>query len=284
MADIVLQAVIQKAVEMASNLVIEEGSYFSRLKADINWIQSEMRYIQSYLEDIDSMQAGDKRAATLMSDIRDLGLDVEDILDKYSIEIESAKRKRFFSWIFGYIYNTHNFVAEIEGIKEKVNDIHRRRQTYGIQERHSSGEEGTWNARRSFPHLDEPNIVGFEEHIKNLVARMLDEDSKCGVVSITGMAGLGKTTLAKKVYNSCRQSFECSAWICVSQQPNMAELLRDIGRQVGLEKEKWEHDVEVNLFSFLSHKRYVIVIDDIWEIKPWDALKTGIPYNSDSRQ
>ncbi|XP_057468193.1 toMV resistance protein Tm-2(2)-like [Actinidia eriantha] len=197
-------------------------------------------------------------------------------------EIESAKRKRFFSRIFGYIYNAHNFKAEIEGIKEKVNDINRRRQTYGIQERHSSSEEGTWNARRSFPHLDEPNIIGFEEHIKNLVAMMLDESSQHGVISITGMAGLGKTTLAKKVYNSCQQSFECSAWICVSQQPNIAELLRDIARQVGLEKEKWKHGVEVNLLEFLFHKRYVIVIDDIWEIKSWDALKTGIPCNFDS--
>ncbi|GFS41254.1 hypothetical protein Acr_00g0073310 [Actinidia rufa] len=255
MADIVLQAVIQNAVDIASNLVIEEGSYFSGLKADINWIGSEMRYIQSYLEDIDSRQAGDNRAGTLMSDIRDLGLDVEDILDKYSIEIESAKRKGFFSWIFSYIYKAHNFKPEIEGIKEKVNDINRRRQTYGIQERHSSGEEGTWNARRSFPHLEEPNIIGFEKHINTVVDSMLDESSQHGVVSITGMAGVGKTTLAKKVYNSCRQRFECSAWICVSQQPNIAELLRDIARQVGLEKEKWEHDVEANLFAFLCHKR-----------------------------
>ncbi|XP_057467371.1 toMV susceptible protein tm-2-like [Actinidia eriantha] len=288
MADIVLLVVIQKAVDIASDLAMEEDSRFSRLKANINWIQSEMRYIQSYLEDIDSMQAGDKRVATLISDIRSLGLDVEDILDKYSIEIASAKRKGFFtrlrtaSGIFGYIYNTHNFVAEIGGIKEKVNDINRRRQTYGIQERYSGGKEGTHNARRSFPHLDEPNIVGFEEHIKHLVVRMLDKDSQSGVISITGMAGLGKTTLAKKVYNSSKQCFECSAWICVSQQPNMAELLRDIARQVGLEKKKWEHDVEANLFAFLCHKRYVIVIDDIWEMKHWDTLKTGIPYNFDN--
>ncbi|XP_057466745.1 toMV resistance protein Tm-2(2)-like [Actinidia eriantha] len=288
MADIVLQAVIKKAVDIASNLLIEEGSYFSSLKADINWIEREMRYIQSYLEDIDSMQAGDKRVATFMSDIRDLGLDVEDILDKHAIEIASAKTQGFLGRLrsspgnFGYIYNAHNFVAEIKEIRERVHDINRRKQTYGIQEGGSSNKEGTWDERRSLPHLEEPNIIGFEEHINTVVDRMLDESSQHGVVSITGIAGVGKTTLAKKVYNSCRQRFECSAWICVSQQPNIAELLRDIARQVGLEKEKWEHDVEANLFTFLCHKRYVIVIDDIWENKPWDALKTGIPYNFDS--
>ncbi|PSS16409.1 Disease resistance RPP13-like protein [Actinidia chinensis var. chinensis] len=288
MAAIVIHAVIRKAVDIASNLAIEEVFCFSRLKENINWIESEMRYIQSYLEDVDSKIVSNKRVANLMSDIRGLGLDVEDILDNYSVEIAALKRIGFFarlrsnSGIFSYIYNTHNFVVEIEGIKEKVNDINSRRQTYGIQERVSNSEEGTWDARRSFPHLEEQNVVGFEEYIKNLVARMLEEDSQCVVVSITGMAGLGKTTLAKKVYNSCRQSFDCSAWICVSQQQNIAELLRDIARQAGLEKEKWEYGVEANLFTFLRHKRYVIVIDDIWEIKSWDALKTGIPYNFDS--
>ncbi|KAF5935125.1 hypothetical protein HYC85_026254 [Camellia sinensis] len=93
------------------------------------------------------------------------------------------------------------------------------------------------------------------------------------------MAGLGKTTLTKKVYNSVLRSFECSAWICVSQQPNMDQILRDIARQVGLGKEKRENDIEANLFAFLYYKRYVIVIDDIWETQPWDYLKIGIPNN-----
>ncbi|XAR66871.1 hypothetical protein NMG60_11013237 [Bertholletia excelsa] len=96
------------------------------------------------------------------------------------------------------------------------------------------------------------------------------------------MAGLGKTTLAKKVYNSAIQNFQCAAWIYVSQQPNVTKLLQDIARQVGLEDKKWKHNVEANLFAFLSQRRYLIVMDDIWQNEPWIGLKNGIPTNSNN--
>ncbi|KAI7987086.1 Disease resistance RPP8-like protein 3 [Camellia lanceoleosa] len=199
-------------------------------------------------------------------------------------KIASPKKEGFFGrlrrahGIFGYVHTIHNFAAEIDGIRRRVNDIKDRRQRYGIEEK--SGND-TWDARQSFPHVDEPNVVGFEGHMEKLVG-MLNNDSQCGVISITGMAGLGKTTLAKKVYNSVQQSFECSAWICVSQQPNTVELLRDVARQLGLHKDKWEHNVHANLFKFLCDKRYVVVIDDLWKIESWDDLMTGIPNNSKS--
>ncbi|KAI8022570.1 putative disease resistance protein [Camellia lanceoleosa] len=94
------------------------------------------------------------------------------------------------------------------------------------------------------------------------------------------MAGLGKTTLAKKIFKSAQHNFERSAWIYVSQQPNIRELLRDIARQVGFKKEKWEENVDVNLFTFLSQHRYVIVLDDMWHIETWNAIKNAIPTNT----
>ncbi|GMQ06397.1 hypothetical protein CsSME_00051011 [Camellia sinensis var. sinensis] len=284
MPEIILQAVIQKAVEIVGNLAVQEVSRLSRLKEDMEWIVSEMLYIQSYLEDADAKQGGNRAVATFVTDVRVLGLDVEDIMDTYFPKIASSKKEGFFSrlrrahGVFGYVHTIHNFAAEIDGIRRRVNDIKDRRQRYGIEEK--SGND-TWDARQSFPHVDEPNVVGFEGHIEKLVG-MLNKDSLCGVISIAGMAGLGKTTLAKKVYNSVQQSFECSAWICVSQQPNIVELLRDVASQVGLHKDKLEHNVHANLFKFLCDKRYVIVIDDLWKIESWDDLMTGIPNNSKS--
>ncbi|GMQ06455.1 LOW QUALITY PROTEIN: hypothetical protein CsSME_00051038 [Camellia sinensis var. sinensis] len=276
MAEFIIPGVVRKAIEIGSNLIIQAVPH--HVREHVDWIQQEMTYIQSFLEDADGKQ-GDKRVASFLLDIRDLGLEVEDILDKYFPKIVSSKRKGFFG-IFGSISTTHKFVAEIETIKRRVEDIKSRRLVYGIQEKNVTDEgETCYSRRRSFPHYDEPNVVGFEEHINSLVGKLLDKNSRSSVISITGMAGLGKTTLAKKVYNSVLRSFECSAWICVSQQPNMDQLLRDIARQVGLGKEKRENDIEANLFAFLYYKRYVIVIDDIWETQPWDYLKFGIPNN-----
>ncbi|CAL5360576.1 unnamed protein product [Camellia sinensis] len=286
MADMVLTAVLKKLVDIAGNLIVKEGSRLAQLKTDILWIENEMSHIRSYLKDVDTKQWGSSGAINFLGDIWDLAYDMENIIDTYFPKLASSSGrndwKRHLGW-FKSVKCIRNFAVEIEGIKKRVENINRVRQTYGIKERGGGrDEEDGWDPRQSFPHIDEENIIGFDEHIQNLLAKVTDDqDLHCRVVSITGMAGLGKTTLAKKVYKSVQQSFQCSAWIYVSQQPNIKELLRDIGRQVGLEENKCKHNVEANLFQFLSQKRYVIVIDDIWDIVPWNALKNGIPTNSE---
>ena len=63
---------------------------------------------------------------------------------------------------------------------------------------------------------------------------MKDEKHGRSVLSIVGMGGLGKTTLAKKVYNEreVQEHFDCKAWVYVSQEFRSKEILLDIARQV----------------------------------------------------
>ncbi|KAI8021246.1 putative disease resistance protein [Camellia lanceoleosa] len=264
MAEIALAgatAALRQTVGVLGNLVLKEGSRLSRLREDIVWIEREMRHIQAYLEDAEARQGGSRGVANLVIDIRDLACDVEDIMQKYFPQIASHRGKKFLgclksaTCIVCYGYDARNFAVEIEGIKRRVEDINRVRQTYGINESSGSGGRDVWDERRSFPYIDEPNVVGFEEHTEDLVANMLNKELQCRVISIIGMAGLGKTTLAKKIFKSAQHNFERSAWIYVSQQPNITELLRDIARQVGLEKEKWEENVEVPLFWWINLDR-----------------------------
>ncbi|KAE9446133.1 hypothetical protein C3L33_22090, partial [Rhododendron williamsianum] len=251
-----------------------------------------MRRIQSYLEDAEAKQFKTKGVSNFIREIQDLAYDVEDIIDTYFAKISLMSRSRWKRLLdFRNMRIAHGFVKEVEGIRKRVEDIKNARQTFGIDESSRSLEEDTWDPRQSFPHLDEPNVVGFDNLIETLVPKVLDDDLHHRVVSIIGFAGLGKTTLARKVYNSARQSkvynsdrqrFDCTAWICVSESPNVKKLLQGIAGQVGLEEKKIERDVETNLFEFLSTKRYVIVIDDIWHTRAWDALKIGLPMNSEN--
>ncbi|XP_052177357.1 toMV susceptible protein tm-2-like isoform X2 [Diospyros lotus] len=241
-----------------------------------------MRCIKSFLEDADAVESESRGLADFIRSIWDLAYDLEDIMEAYFPKLSPLRRndwKGCLGWFLS-AKTVRDFAVEIEEIRRRVEEINRRRQTYQVPD--ASGHPGreVRDSRRTFPHTDEVNVVGMDEHVEELVAKVSDQDSEHRVISITGMAGIGKTTLARKVYNSVRQSYECSAWIYVSRQPNPNELLHDIARQVGLTKKERNHNMEGNLFQILSLKRYVVVIDDIWQIEAWDALKNGIPVNS----
>ncbi|GMP78453.1 hypothetical protein CsSME_00034375 [Camellia sinensis var. sinensis] len=82
------------------------------------------------------------------------------------------------------------------------------------------------------------------------------------------MGGIGKTTLAKKVYDSQEvvAHFNCKAWITVSQSYKPEELLKTMIKQLSGIYVLLDEGIEsliVKLRGYLSEKRYIIVFNDV---------------------
>uniref|UniRef100_A0A0D3GHB0 Uncharacterized protein n=1 Tax=Oryza barthii TaxID=65489 RepID=A0A0D3GHB0_9ORYZ len=98
-------------------------------------------------------------------------------------------------------------------------------------------------------------------------------------VSIVGSGGMGKTTLARAVYDSVKGKFQCSAFVPVGQNQDLKRVFMDVLND--LDKEKFDNihstkkDVRLlmkEVYDFLKNKRYIIVIDDIWKFDAWDMI------------
>jgi Holliday junction resolvasome RuvABC ATP-dependent DNA helicase subunit len=75
------------------------------------------------------------------------------------------------------------------------------------------------------------------------------------IVSIVGFGGLGKTTLANVVYEKLRPQFDCSAFVSVSQCPDMEKLFKDMFYQLANYSTASINVVD-ELRGFLQEKRY----------------------------
>ncbi|KAF3626419.1 putative lysine-specific demethylase JMJ14-like [Capsicum annuum] len=124
-------------------------------------------------------------------------------------------------------------------------------------------------------------IVGFKEETKWLISKLTCGPKDLDVISITGMPGSGKTTLAYKVYNdeSVCSHFDLHAWCTVDQEYDEKKLLMKLFNQVTGSDLTFSEEIDVadKLQKQLYGKRYLIVLDDVWDTTTWDDLTRPFP-------
>ncbi|KAF3618489.1 putative late blight resistance protein -like protein R1B-14 isoform 2 [Capsicum annuum] len=136
------------------------------------------------------------------------------------------------------------------------------------------------SAQYSNPLIDE-EIVGFEDDTEKMIQYLIRGTNELDVLPIIGMGGQGKTTIARKLYDdeSVVSHFDVLAWCIISQTYNWRELLQDIFSRVTSSKDKGDkNDILADkLRKSLMGKRYLIVLDDMWDGMAWDELSLCFP-------
>ncbi|PHT33616.1 hypothetical protein CQW23_25416 [Capsicum baccatum] len=138
--------------------------------------------------------------------------------------------------------------------------------------------------RQPIQHSDlmyDEEIVGFHNDMKRIIQHLIQGANELDVVPIVCMGGQGKTTCARKVYNSDAivSRFDVRAWCIISRTYNRRELLQEIFSQVIGSKDKGDKDdiLADELRKSLMKKRYLIVLDDMWDCMTWDNLRLCFP-------
>ncbi|KAM3267622.1 hypothetical protein P3S67_032251 [Capsicum chacoense] len=130
-------------------------------------------------------------------------------------------------------------------------------------------------------HVIDSIIPRFKEETNWLISKLTSGPKDLDVISITGMPGSGKTTLAYKVYNdeSVCSNFDIRAWCTVNQEYDEKKLLVKLFNQVTGSDLRFRVDIDVadKLRRQLFGKRYLIVLDDVWDTTTWDDLTRPFP-------
>ncbi|XP_039822688.1 disease resistance protein RGA5-like [Panicum virgatum] len=231
-------------------------------------------------------------------DLKELAYDIEDSVDAFMVRIDTpvgAKPhsfRRYFDRTIGLLTkakHSHRIYDDIQEIKNRIQEVSGRRERYKFENVVVQPDNTTMDPRLPSLYIDVKKLVGTETPAKKLTALLMrgegGQKQQLVVVSIVGVGGLGKTSLANLVYQRVRGQFQSQAFVSVSLKPEINKIFSSILRQVsGMEypnDEAWDQtELIEKIRQILEKKRYIIVIDDIWSDSAWILIKCALIENN----
>ncbi|KAL1807123.1 hypothetical protein ACET3Z_030195 [Daucus carota] len=285
-------AVISFAIEKLGDFLVHQVNIRIGVRDDIRWLKEELGFLQATVKRAESRQEDEIRL--WISTVRDVANDAVDILKRFqdgqaSLEQGQGHMHRFLNCICmckkeAHLYDIGN---NIESLKKRIGVIKERRVEFGINTILAGPdvkqkERTLIRASAIDKHVD---VVGFKEDFDKLMKELNSKDPALKIISIHGMGGLGKTSLATKLYNSKElRHFGTRAKVCVSNDYNIKDVLKRIIMSFkGPEDDQLisnmdDHRLLHYLPQLLQEQGcYLALIDDIWDINAWNQIKIAFP-------
>ncbi|KAE8722276.1 hypothetical protein F3Y22_tig00014213pilonHSYRG00088 [Hibiscus syriacus] len=297
MAEVAVNLVLERLVEFLK----EEAQLLREFHTEVADIKFELEFISSFLRDADARAAteeGSEGVKTWVKHVREAAYGIEDVIDEYMLcapkHTDQHGFKSFLKKIAGRIRSLkkeREMMSKIQDLKRSIHEIGEKRRRLDIHVSDQGGSSrGHVDPRAGLHFVDNDALVGMEASRDELVGRLNEGESMSTVISLVGMGGLGKTTLAKKVYDDVKDHFDCHAWVTVSQSTNMVERLRTMIRRfyeakndlppIGINHVTDAEELIGKSREYLQYKRYVIVFDDVWDEDFWHVIQSALPENN----
>ncbi|XP_027166035.1 putative disease resistance protein RGA3 [Coffea eugenioides] len=283
MADAAISTTIQVALETVISLAADRVSLVLGFGEELERLRHTAETIRGILADADGKMhiPGVKN---WLEQLEGELFKAEDVLDELNYENlrrevkyrnQVKKKVCFFFSYFNTIGSRSRLASKIRDINMNLDSMNRKANDLGLvfrfqMEAAHPAPAGATTSRQTDSILV-PNVVRRVNDESKIVDMLLSPSEKVlSVIPITGSGGLGKTTLAKSVYNNPKIDghFGQKIWVCVAkEQIKVMELFKLILVQLtGEEVKVDDRDVIVKkIGAKLRGQRYFLVLDDVWD-------------------
>ncbi|CAM0947993.1 unnamed protein product [Alopecurus aequalis] len=284
----VTMGVMNPLLGKLTNLLGEEYKKLTGVGKQVAFLKDEFSAMKALLDKMELMDKLDPSAKNWRDHVREMSYDMENFIGDFMHDIEGTNAKAGFikkmAKRLRRLGRHHQIANRIEELKVLAEEANARRKRYNIDDcvDLSLGVVAI-DPRMSAIYKEATGLVGIDGPTEEVVSVLMDSQKKLKVVSIVGFGGLGKTTLAKKVYDEIGGKFYCKAFVSVSQRPDVKNLLSGLQRKFGMEESSHAHDLQEiidRLREYLKQKRYVVVVDDLWDQSSWNIIRCAFPENS----
>ncbi|QCD78218.1 disease resistance protein RPM1 [Vigna unguiculata] len=290
------QHVFPKLLE-AVNMMRDLPKEIAELKDELESFQYFINETDEVVEAEEDSNRRDRMSKRLMK-LREATFRMEDVIDEYVLIEENQPQEdprcvallceavEFIKTQISRLQIAHK-IRDVKSLASAARDGFETHFPLDPRPSNSRGNENVnWDKLRMDPlFVKEDEVVGLDGPRTILTNWLREGRNGRTVISVIGIPGVGKTTLAKQVFDKVHNDFECHALITVSQSYSVEELLRDMIQKLCKERKE---DPPQNVSKMgrsslieevrdrLHEKRYVVLFDDVWNEKFWDEIESAL--------
>ncbi|KAM3412662.1 hypothetical protein ACQJBY_004037 [Aegilops geniculata] len=281
--EIIASAVGKQIAGKLGELATEEATLQWKFKGDVDVMADKMQDLEAVLHDADDRlrrRGRDGEAVgRWLTKFKSIAYDVEDVLDDLDatelLKKSQPKLKLFFSWN-NQILRRITMPHKLKNLRGEIEKVGKEGEALNLV-RNQERAEGSRNNETFVGICDEglkSGVVGRDMEEDKIIRLLLNYDDNArediSIVPIVGLGGLGKSTLAESVFvlDKMANNFEVRAWVHVSKEFDLGKIgsaiLKSINSSINLDNCSLQF-LQENLKKELAGRRYLIVLDDLWE-------------------
>ncbi|KAJ6856122.1 disease resistance protein RGA3 [Populus alba x Populus x berolinensis] len=298
-----VDALVSVVLEQLRSIIIQEVGQEVRLvvgvKNEVEKLTNSFRAIQAVLANAEERQLEDGYVKLWLDQLKDVSYDMDDVLDEWGTTIAKSQSKVhehprknkkkvcsfmiFSCFRFREVGLRRRVAYKIKELNERIDVIVIVKNMFDFKS--LEVEIKQHDHRKTVSFIDAAEVIDRKTD-EGRVKKMLLSESSQGpalrTISLVGMGGIGKTTLAQLVYNDheVETHFDKRIWVCVSDpfdETKIAKAILEVlkGKATDLiELQALLEDIQQSI----SEKKFLLVLDDVWneDSTKWEKLKESL--------
>ncbi|XP_066359452.1 putative disease resistance protein RGA3 isoform X1 [Miscanthus floridulus] len=302
-----VSAVLKIVGTKLAPLAIKEFRSKADVAKDIQELQDLVEEINDWLHTVGDKAIRNGRSSKWLKRLKEAAYDAEDVVHEVHIEAEKQDIKvtggkntmvKYLLTKPKSAVSEFKIAHKIKAIKSRFDAIVKGRSDYSTIANSMPVDHPVHHTRKTigevpfYTTVDETSVFGRDQEKNQITSELIETNSqqRIKIVSVIGLGGSGKTTLAKLVFNdgNIENHFEVRLWVHVSREFVVEKLVEKLFEAIAGDMP--EHlplqHVSRTISDKLAGKRFLAVLDDVWteDRVDWERfmvhLKSGAPGSS----